>query len=67
MFFKYKRGDFIMENTDILNEIMLNARQIPLYYQERTLDILKGMAFTKKILLNSPSQIKEQENNKTTD
>lgn len=56
-----------MENTDILNEIMLNARQIPLYYQERTLDILKGMAFTKKILLNSPSQIKEQENNKTTD
>lgn len=66
MFFKYKRGDFIMENTDILDEIMLNVRQIPLEYQERTLDILKGMVFTKKVLLNSGSKIKEQENNKTT-
>lgn len=55
-----------MENTDILDEIMLNVRQIPLEYQERTLDILKGMVFTKKVLLNSGSKIKEQENNKTT-
>lgn len=35
----------------VLNEIMLNAKQLPLECQERILDILKGMVFTKKCLL----------------
>lgn len=50
-----------MGNTVVLNEIMLNAKQIPLKCQERILDILKGMAFTKKCL------IKEQMNHERTD
>lgn len=51
-----------MSNT-LLNEIMLNAKQVPLECQERILDILKGMAFTKKCLLNKTPPIKEQVNN----
>ncbi|NOW84925.1 hypothetical protein B0H39_002806 [Clostridium beijerinckii] len=49
-----------MENTDILNEIMLNARQIPLYYQERTLDILKGMHLQKKFYLILPLKLRNK-------
>ncbi|WP_181246079.1 MULTISPECIES: hypothetical protein [Clostridium] len=49
-----------MGNIDILNEIMLNAKEIPIECQERILDILKGMAFTKRCLLNPHSKIKEQ-------
>lgn len=35
----------------VLNEIMLNVKQLPLECQERILDILKGMVFTKNCLL----------------
>jgi hypothetical protein len=68
MFLQYKKGiqktkgDDFMSNT-LLNEIMLNAKQVPLECQERILDILKGMAFTKKCLLNKTPPIKEQVNN----
>jgi len=34
----------------ILDEIMSNAKELPLDYQERVLDILKGMTFAKKSL-----------------
>lgn len=44
-----------MNNPTILDEIMVNARQIPLECQERILDILKGMAFTKKCIVNDAS------------
>lgn len=40
-----------MGNIAVLNEIMLNVKQIPSEYQERILDILKGMQFTKKFLM----------------
>ncbi|WP_411680137.1 hypothetical protein [Clostridium thailandense] len=42
-----------MNNETILNEIMLNAREVPLECQERILDILKGMAFAKKCLIKN--------------
>lgn len=44
-----------MNNPTILDQIMINAKQVPLECQERILDILKGMAFTKKCMLNSTS------------
>lgn len=49
-----------MNNTTILNEIMLNAKQVPLECQERILDILKGMAFTKKCLTKNPPPTNEK-------
>lgn len=39
-----------MKKSSILEEIMSNAEQVPLECQERILDILKGMAFTKRCL-----------------
>ncbi|WP_244834695.1 hypothetical protein [Clostridium sp. BJN0001] len=56
-----------MESTDILNEIMLNAKQVPLECQEGILAILKGMEFTKQCLLNRPSQIPDQEKDNKID
>lgn len=49
-----------MSNTTILNEIMSNAKQLPLECQERILDILKGMAFTKKCLTNNTTPTNEK-------
>ena len=52
-----------MNDETILNEIMLNADQIPLECQERILDILKGMVFTKKCLTKDITQIKDKDAN----
>ncbi|MDU1604738.1 MAG: hypothetical protein E6845_17410 [Clostridium sp.] len=46
----------------ILNEIMLNAKEIPIECQEKVLDILKGMAFTKKCLLKNTLPLNAQLN-----
>lgn len=46
----------------ILNEIMLNAKEIPIECQEKVLDILKGMAFTKKCLLENMLPLNAQLN-----
>lgn len=59
---KMKGVDF-MNRTTILNEIMLNAKQVPLECQERILDILKGMAFTKKCLTKNPPPTKDKKLN----
>lgn len=40
-----------MEQTNILNEIMENASKVPFECQEKILDVLKGMAFTKHCLI----------------
>lgn len=56
-----------MDNTAILNEIILNAKELPIECQERILDILKGMAFTKRCLLKKTTQIKEQVDDEKTD
>lgn len=49
-----------MNNKTILNEIMLNVKQVPLEYQERILDILKGMTFTKKCLTKNSHVTNEE-------
>lgn len=41
----------MMERKKLLNEIMVNANKVPIECQERILDVLKGMVFTKKCLL----------------
>ena len=57
-----QKGDRFMKDDAILNEIMLNAKQVPLECQERILDILKGMVFTKKCLTKNMSE----DNNEST-
>lgn len=51
-----------MEKKDILEEIMLNVQQFPLDFQERILDILKGMEFTNKCIKNNSSQNNKKNN-----
>lgn len=41
---------------NILNEIMENASKVPLECQERVLDVLKGMAFTRQCLIKALQQ-----------
>lgn len=53
-----------MKDDAILNEIMLNAKQVPLECQERILDILKGMAFTQKCLTKNMTEDNNDESNK---
>ena len=52
-----------MNDEDILNEIMINVKQVPLECQERILDILKGMVFTKKCLTKYITIAKEEDKN----
>ena len=59
---QYERDDF-MNDEDILNEIMINVKQVPLECQERILDILKGMVFTKKCLTKYITIAKEEDKN----
>ena len=40
-----------MKDNCILDEIVSNAKELPLWYQEMVLDVLKGMSFTKKNLI----------------
>ena len=53
-----------MKDDAMLNEIMLNVKQVPLECQERILDILKGMAFTKKCLTENMGEDNNNESNK---
>ncbi|EKQ51787.1 MULTISPECIES: hypothetical protein [unclassified Clostridium] len=59
---QYERDDF-MNDENILNEIMINVKQVPLECQERILDILKGMVFTKKCLTKYTTIAKEEDKN----
>ena len=43
-----------MSKMDILDEIIYQASLVPIEYQERILDVLRGMAFTKNCMLEKP-------------
>lgn len=53
-----------MKDDAMLNEIMVNVKQVPLECQERILDILKGMAFTKRCLAKNMGEDNNNESNK---
>lgn len=44
-------------NEEILKAIMKNLEQVPLECQEKVLDIVKSMAFTRKCLIEEKSSL----------
>ncbi len=48
-----------VSSVRILNEIIDTANELPIECQERILDILRGMSFTKKSLAKESEQLDE--------
>lgn len=57
-----------MNKEEILKEIMNNLEQVPLECQEKILDIVKAMAFTRKCLREDKNSLNsEKESNNKMD